>query len=214
MLGVFGVAADPQTYKNLLYLLVRFPLGIAYLTVFVTGIAVGVSLVPLLVGIPILAGVLTAAGYVGAVEAFLLRTLLGRAVTWSTVDPSETPVVPYLKQVATTPENYLLLILAFVSFATGNALFVALVVGFALSLSLVIAPATYWMDGVQYFNAPESIDVGFMTISEEQLLIETLPEAFLVSLIGIVLTVVGLHLVNLTTRGYAEVTESLLSSSE
>lgn len=209
-----GVAVDSQTYKNLLYLLVRFPLGIAYLTVFVTGLALGVSLVPLLVGIPILAGVLAVAGYVGVVEATLLRRVLGRDLSWSTVDPNETPMVPYLKQAATDPRNYLLLILAFVSFVTGNALFIALVVWFALSASFVTAPALYQIDGVRYFTFQGSIDLGIVTVSEQQLAITTLPEALLVSLIGIVLTVVGLHLVNLTAGVYADVTESLLASSE
>ncbi|WP_336327119.1 sensor domain-containing protein [Halovenus sp. HT40] len=208
-----GVAVDSQTYKNLLYLLLRFPLGIAYLTVFVTGLALGVSLVPLLVGIPILAGVLAVAGYVGVVEATLLRRVLGRDVSWSTVDPNETPMVPYLKQAATDPTNYLLLILAFVSFVTGNALFIALVMWFALSVSFLTAPAIYRIDGVQFFNFQGSIDLGVVTVNEQQLVINTLPEALLVSLIGIVLTVVGLHLVNLTARVYADVTESLLSSS-
>jgi hypothetical protein len=208
-----GVATDAQTYKNLLYLLIRFPLGIAYFTLFVTGLSLGMSLVPLLAGIPILAGVLAMAGYVGVVEAALLRTFLDRDVEWSPVDPNDTPVVPYLKQVATDPKNYLLMILALASFVTGNALFIALVVGVTLSLSLVVAPAVYWMDDVQYLHSSESIDLGITTISEGQL-IETLPEALLASLIGVVLVVVGLHLINLTTRAYAGVTEALLSASK
>jgi hypothetical protein len=114
-----GVAANRQTYKNLLYLLTRFPLGIAYLVVFVTGLSLGMATVPLLVGVPILAGVLGVAGYVGVVEAALLRIFFDRDVTWSPIDPHTTPVVPYLKQVATEPKNYLLVVLAFVSFITG-----------------------------------------------------------------------------------------------
>ncbi|WP_257300397.1 sensor domain-containing protein [Haloarchaeobius sp. FL176] len=211
---IFGVAADPQTYKNLLYLLVRFPLGIAYLIVFVTLLSLGVSLVPLLIGVPILAGVLSVAGYVGVVEAALLRTLLGRDIVWTPTNPNDTPVVPYLKQVATDPHNYLLLLLAFVSFATGNVLFVGLVVWFALSFSFVIAPAAYRFDNVQYFTASGPVELGIVSVSEEQLVIDTVPEALLVSLLGIVTTVIGLHLVNLTTQVYADITESLLSTSE
>jgi len=143
-----------------------------------------------------------------------LRLLLGRDVEWSTVDPSDTPVVPYLKQVVTDPKNYLLLLLAFVSFVTGNALFIGVVVWFAFSLSLVTAPAVYWIDGIRYFNAPESIDIGITMVSEGQLVISTLPEALLVALMGIILTVVGFHLINLTTRVYADITEVLLPASQ
>lgn len=209
-----GVAVNAQTYKNLLYLLLRFPLGIVYLTIFVTGISLGAGLVPLLVGVPILGGVLAVAGYVGVVEAALLRTLLDRDITCSTADLSEKPIVPYFKTVVTTPKNYLLLVLAFVSFATGNALFVALVTGFALSLALVATPVTYLTDGVQTVNVAGPIDLGIITINEGQLSINTIPEALLLSLIGVILTFVGLHLVNLTTRAYAGVTESVLSAME
>jgi hypothetical protein len=191
----------------------RFPLGIVYLTVFVTLLSVGVSLVPLLVGVPILAGVLSVAGYVGVIEAALLRTFVGRDVVWTPTNPNDTPIVPYLKQVATDPHNYVFLILAFVSFVTGNALFVGLVVWFTLSFSFVIAPVAYRLDGVQYFNAAGPVDLGIVSVSEEQLVVDTMPEALLVSLLGIVTTVIGLHLVNLTTRVYADITESLLSSS-
>ncbi len=84
-----GVAFRKRTYANMAYLLARFPLGIAYFTVFVTGISLGIALTPLVVGIPILAGVLALAGYVGRVEAGLLREVLGRDVTWSTADAVE-----------------------------------------------------------------------------------------------------------------------------
>ncbi|MFC4408188.1 sensor domain-containing protein [Haloarchaeobius iranensis] len=211
---IFGVAVDRQTYRNALYLLLRFPLGIVYLTVFVTLLSVGVSLVPLLVGVPILAGVLAVAGYVGVIEAALLRTLVGREAAWTPTSPNDTPIVPYLKQVATEPHNYLFLILAFVSFVTGNTLFVALVVWFALSLSFVIAPAVYRVEGVQYFNVAGPVDLGIVTVTESQLIVDTLPEALLVSLVGIVSTVIGLHLVNLTTRVYADITAAVLSTSE
>lgn len=208
------MTADAQTYKNLLYLLVRFPLGIAYLTVFVVGLSVGMALVPLLVGIPILAGVLAVAGYVGVLEAALLRTFFARDTTCSTLDPGETPVVPYVKQATTDSKHYLLLLLALSSFVTGNALFVGLVVWFALSLSFSIAPAVYWIDGIQYVNLPASIDLGIATISGERLAINTLPEALLVSLVGIILTVLGFHLINLTARIYADSTEKVLSASD
>lgn len=202
---------DGQTYRNLLYLLARFPLGIAYFTVFVTAIAAGASLVPLLIGIPILASVIAIAGYVGVVEATLLRTLLGRDVSWSPADPNEVPLWPYLKQVATDSKNYILLLLAFASFATGNALFVVIVVWFAVALSLTAAPVLYWIDGAYNLSGSESIDFGIV-LDANQLTIDTLPEALLVSLIGLVLLFVGLNLVNLTARTYAHVTESLLTS--
>ena len=39
-LPFFGVIAEPQSYINILYLLLAFPLGIAYFVFLVTGISV------------------------------------------------------------------------------------------------------------------------------------------------------------------------------
>jgi len=63
---------DDKTYRNIVYLLLRFPLGLAYFTTSVTGVSLGVALVPLAVGIPILGAVLGLADYVALVEAGLL----------------------------------------------------------------------------------------------------------------------------------------------
>ena len=50
-----GVLIDPQSYVNILYLLLSFPLGIAYFVFLVTGISLGFGLLIIWVGVPILA---------------------------------------------------------------------------------------------------------------------------------------------------------------
>lgn len=56
--SVFGVVADRRTYKNLVYLLLFFPIGLAYFVVFVTfgaiGVAFALSIVLLPIGILVL----------------------------------------------------------------------------------------------------------------------------------------------------------------
>ena len=42
--NVFNVARRPQTYVNAFYLLLSFPLGIAYFVFLVTGLSVGFGL--------------------------------------------------------------------------------------------------------------------------------------------------------------------------
>ena len=51
---VLGVFVWPQTYVNVLYLLLAFPLGIAYFVILVTGFSVGVGTLIIWVGVPIL----------------------------------------------------------------------------------------------------------------------------------------------------------------
>ncbi len=212
----FGVAFRTETHANMVYLLARFPLGIAYFTVFVTGISLGVALTPVVVGIPILAGVLALAGYVGRIEAGLLRKLLGREVTWSTADAGELALWPYLKTVATRPSNYLFVVFALGSFALGTALFTGLTVWFTLAVVLVLAPVLYGVPGVSYqVTTADAITVGPVSVSADtanQLSVTTLPEALVASVFGIALVGIGLHLVNGTAHLLSSLTERALAS--
>jgi hypothetical protein len=211
-----GVAFRKRTYANMGYLLARFPLGIVYFTVFVTGISLGVALAPLVVGIPILAGVLALAGYVGRIEAGLLREVLGRDVTWSTADVGERPTWTYLKTVATRPSNYLLAVFALGSFALGITLFTGLTVWFTLALVLALAPLVYWIPGIEYgpVTTADAVELGPVSVGADTvngLSITTLPEALVASLLGVATLVVGLHVVNGTAALLAKVTEGMLT---
>jgi hypothetical protein len=77
---VFGVVARSQTWLNVVYLWLAFPLGLFYFVFLVTGISVGVSLVIVLVGIPILLLVAAAWWCLAALERALARSLLGADV--------------------------------------------------------------------------------------------------------------------------------------
>lgn len=213
---VFGVGFRRETYANLVYLLARFPIGIAYFTTFVTGLSVGLALVPLVIGVPILAGVLGLAGYVGVVEASLLRRLRGVEVFHDPADPGELSMVTYLKTVATDPRNYLFVLFAFVSFAVGITLFVLITVVFTLALTLVAAPALYWLPGVDYemTGAEGTLELGALSVESGSFVgdsIDTFPEALLASLLSVVICLVGLHAVNLTARLHEDVSERLVT---
>lgn len=215
---VFGVGFRRETYANLAYLLARFPIGIAYFTTFVTGLSVGLALVPLIVGIPIISGVLGLAGYVGVVEASLLRRIRGVEVSHHPADPSELSMVAYLKTVATDPRNYLFVLFAFVSFAVGITLFVVITVVFTLALTLVAAPALYWLPGVDYdvTGVEGTLELGALSFESESFVgasIDTFPEALLASLLGVVICLVGLHAVNLTARLHGDVSERLVKAT-
>ena len=54
----FGVIARRQTWLNLMYLVLAFPLGLAYFILLVVGLSVSISLVIIVVGIPILLGLI------------------------------------------------------------------------------------------------------------------------------------------------------------
>jgi hypothetical protein len=213
---VFGVGFRRETYANLAYLLTRFPLGIAYFTALVTGLGVGIGLLPVIVGIPILASVLALGGYIGVVEAALLRRLRGRDVSVTTPDPTELSITDYLKTVVTTPRNYLLVAFGFVSFVVGIHLFVGITVVFSLGFALLITPFVYWIPGAYDFKLPRgTIEVGSVSIDGSSVVgasINTLPEALAASAVGVIVCLAGFHAVNLSARVLARLTERTLTS--
>ena len=52
--GFFGVVANSQSYLNIVYLLLAFPLGTFYFVFLITGLSLGFGLIITLLGIPIL----------------------------------------------------------------------------------------------------------------------------------------------------------------
>jgi len=81
MLGrFFGVVARPRTWLNLLFQVLAFPLGLFYFTFLVTGLSVGLGLVIIWVGIPVLLVVAGAWWLFGAFERVQAKHLLGADV--------------------------------------------------------------------------------------------------------------------------------------
>lgn len=76
----FGVVARPQTWLGILFHVLALPFGLFYFVFLVTGISVGVGLVVVWVGIPILLVVAGAWWLFGAFERIQARYLLGADV--------------------------------------------------------------------------------------------------------------------------------------
>lgn len=75
------VAVRPATYLAISYLLLAFPLGLAYVVFVSVGLGLGVGLAVLLVGVPILAITVLGALAAGQLEAVLARYLLDADVS-------------------------------------------------------------------------------------------------------------------------------------
>jgi hypothetical protein len=73
----FGVVVRPQTWLGILFHWLAFPLGLFYFVFLVTGLSLGVGLVVIWVGIPILLVVAGAWWLFGAFERLQARYLLG-----------------------------------------------------------------------------------------------------------------------------------------
>jgi len=79
----FGVVARPRTWTSLLFNMLAFPLGLFYFVFFVTGLSVGLGLVIIWVGIPILLLVVGAWWLFAAFERLQAEYLLGADVAGS-----------------------------------------------------------------------------------------------------------------------------------
>jgi hypothetical protein len=193
-----GVVARPQTYRNLFYLAVAFPLGVAYFVVLVTGFSLGVGLAVTLVGIPILLATVWLVRALSLVERRLATTLLGVEIP----DPEPATSEELWDRVVallTSPVTWLGLVFLLGKFVLGIATFAVLAVLGALTFAFVTAPL--------YYDLPNAgVDVGVWQVT-------TFPEALVLSVLGVVFLFVSLHAVNGVAWGWGRIAAVLLDGS-
>ena len=175
-----------QTYKNLLYIALALPLGFVYSAYVSFGFVFGFVLSVVLVGFAILVGTVLGARLIAAFERWLANVLLDVKIEpLDDVDASNrglwSTVCAYLHAASTWRS------LGFLSLKFWF-IFVAIVLVLLLSavVSLLLAPLRY------------PTDIEFGTVNEEPVVwtVETLPEAGVALLVGIVLATVLLALSN------------------
>lgn len=198
---------DPQTYRNIVFLLLRLPLGIAYFTTFFTGLALGIVLTPLGVGIPLLGIIIGSSDYAGMLEAKITSLLLDRELIHVPIhEPHEQPPVEYLKATLTEPRSYLLVAYFLVSLAVGIATFTFVVLVFTLSIVLLMAPLASTLFATRY-TVPAFEQAGSTVV------VDTLPQELALSVAGLLLLIVGMHAANVLAAGHGRGTAALLRDS-
>jgi len=183
------VIGERQTYLNMIYLLISFPLGIAYFVFLVTGISLGLGLVITLIGIPILVLMTFLWYWVGIFERELSSRILG--IDISPVKNKALKQKAFLKKVTThlsQPITWKSLAYLFIKFPLGILSFVALVTLLSVSLSLAVFP-------IVYYSLRDVSGISFMTINGVSYIPQTW-QIFLVAIVGIFLLFVSMHLLN------------------
>lgn len=198
-----------QTYRNLAYLVLAFPLGLAYFVGVTTGLSLGVGMVITLVGIPLLVLTLAGATLVAGFEAALARWLLRMDVdapSGLTHLDEETVLTDLeglgssLRRFLTTPTTWTSLVLVLLKFVFGLVAFVALTIYVALVGSMVTAPVFYDVPAITYHVGPYVVD--------------TAAEGFGIAALGVVTLVVGLHVLNGLARLFGLATATLLGQAD
>ncbi|NLV11121.1 histidine kinase [Halomicrobium mukohataei] len=209
---VLGVVVRAQTYKNLLYLALTFPLGLFYFTLLVAGVPLGVRLLSVVVGLPVLIGVLVVSDRLLVFERWLACRLLDRSIPLDR-DTEADDWRDYVRQPITDLGTWVGIAYLAAKFVVGVVTFVVLTVLFVLVASLLLAPLYYdttsigfYLTGpvdfslsyvVQFWDGAAVITLPF-TITSWQ--VTTLREALAVSAGGAVLGILSLHLCNLLAR--------------
>lgn len=193
--GFFRTVADPQSYLNILYLLLAFPLGVLYFVFLVTGLSLGLGLSITLAGIPILLFVLDSALILCKLERFLAVNLLrvdvptppGRAASQGLWQRVKTGLSDRL---VWTGSLYL-----FLKFPIGIAAFTTAVTLLAISIGFTFAPAYMWLsDPLVWGN----------------IVLHPYPAAWVLSAIGIIMVFVSLHLLNSIAALLGTMTRNML----
>jgi hypothetical protein len=178
----FTAPFEARSYTNLLYLALAFPLGLAYFVFLITGLSVGLGLVIIWVGIPILALVFAGSWGLAALERLMAIHLLG-----APVPPMQPPApaaprsfLTRVKEFLANPVTWKGMGYLLVKFPLGMVSFVALTFLVALSFALIAAPFLY---------QSQDFFLGWWWV-------DTMGKALLCSLAGLICALVSLNLLN------------------
>ncbi len=189
MVNFFNVIEKSQTYLNMLYLLLSYPLGIFYFVFLVVGISLGFGLIITLAGIPLLILMTFLWYWIGLFEARVTFKMLN-----INANPEKSQAFKqktFLKKITTHFTQQITwksLAYLLIKFPLGIISFILLVTLISVSLALIVAPLFYYL-------AAYIPNVGFMVINGVQVI--TRPwQTYIISLIGIILLFVSMHILN------------------
>lgn len=180
--GIFGPFAWPGTFARLLYLMIGFPLGLAWFVLYVTGFSVGIGLAIISIGVVILLGVLLAVGPLTLLERWLAQRLLGvRIGDPGFRAPGDEGFWRWMKNTLGNRVTWTGLLFLLLRFPLGLATWVSTIVMLSVSSAFIAAPIVWW------FGGNISLD-GW----HPDTFVETLP----LTLLGMVLLLPSVHAIN------------------
>jgi hypothetical protein len=204
-LRFFRVMGSGQAYLNILYLLAAFPLGVFYFAFLASGLSTGVSLLIIWVGIPIL--LLVGAGWRGlaSFERLAAIHLLKEDIP-AMARPSNEGADPWTRfqEYVADPVTWSSLLYLFLKFPLGIVTFAILITLLSLTLALLTMPATYGF-------VPEFQLGAFFDLSLPAWHIDSMNDAWIAALLGLLLWPVTLHVTNGLAWVHAKFARVMLS---
>ncbi len=186
----FKVITQGQTYLNLFYLLLSFPLGVFYFVFLVTGLSLGVGLIITLLGIPILFGTLLLGRVFANFEQQQTKIILGINITHATTEQVR-GIWKKLQAYLNDSFTWKSLVYLFIKFPLGIISFVLLVTFLSVALSLIATPIIYHLIETGAIQGILCDGPSFVCS-----LMDSYFDVIIVGIIGIFLLFVFLHALN------------------
>jgi len=182
---VLGVAIEAQTYRNLLYLVLAFPLGMIYFSTLLFGFIFGLLLSVAVVGVGILVATVLGARLLAQFERWLANALLPVDLREPTDVRPASGTIGSVRTRLDAPSTWR--DLGFLALKFWVGILGILLFAFVLSaIELVTAPLRY----------PFAVELGTYNGEDVALSITSLPEALLAVPVGLLVGLVLLHLAN------------------
>jgi hypothetical protein len=199
------VIFNRQAYQNLIYLGAAFPLGVFYFVFLVSGISLGISTLIIWLGIPILLLVGFGWWFMASFERFMAIHLLNEDIPEMARPSNESADIwTRFKEYFTNPITWKSLLYLFLKFPLGMATFVILITLISLTLAFLSMPLTF--ESTPPFQAGISIGLGLPVWH-----IDSLGDALLCVVIGLLLWPVSLHITNGLAWVHAKFARLMLS---
>ncbi len=209
-MSFLSVAADRRAYLALVYAMLRFPLAVAYLVFFVTGISTGVGLLPVGVGFAVLLFVLLCAWGCAIFERELGRWWFGFELR-----PMARPTPQgrsWWRQVRDFALNWVTwrsLLFVVIQIPLGFIYFGIVSVLATVALALMAAPLVYALDLASLAPGDSQINaLGLRDGAPSQAATLALAAA------GVLLGLATLHVARAIAQGYGSLIRGLLGMSQ
>ena len=198
----FGAVAQEETYLNLIYLVLAFPLATVYFVFLVTGLSVGIGTLIIWIGVPILLAVFAASWGLAMFERMLAEVLLREDMPpMSREEEAERSAWERLKAHLGNRVTWTSLVYLFLKFPLATIFFSVAVALIATSVGMIIAPFIY-----KLWDYPTWWGVWQ---------VDTLGEALIATVLGLVIVgPISLHITNLLAKVSGAFARVMLGRSE
>ncbi len=201
----FGVIAEPRTYAALFYMVLALATGIFYFTWVVAGLSMSVGLAVLIIGVPFVILYFGSVRVLSLVEGRIVEVMLGERMPRRPLYSSRgKPLLERIKDLFADPRTWTTQLYFLLMLPLGIVYFTLVVTGLSVSLSLALSPL------LLLFGNSEWVHIDGFGLSLQQD-----PWAWpLVSLAGVVLLFVTLHVARLIGKWHGQLAKHLLVQAE